>query len=300
LDHFSCKARALRFNVDFQHSAVKLAQRGRKNGLYMASGQHHPELDVAGSDASVRLLEVDPELGLRVPAEQIRNARLELVARERTLPCGRWDVPHEEGYRGRLGFLLLDGVLARDVILAGSTCTELLGEGDVLQPWVPVREGGLVRYHVRWHVLSPVRLAILDEQLARALSRWPQVMRALFERAVRRTLRMSIHQALLQLSPVETRLLVLFWHLAERWGHVTPDGISVRLRMSHELLGQLVGCRRASVTTALRRIDETGLLVRRADGTWLLRGDPPDLLAEIHWEPRERLGEDGSQRLSLG
>ena len=50
---------------------------------------------------------------------------------------------------------------------------------------------------------------------------------------------MSIHQALLQLSPVETRLLVLFWHLAERWGHVTPDGITVRLRISHEVLGQL-------------------------------------------------------------
>ena len=69
---------------------------------------------------------------------------------------------------------------------------------------------------------------------------------------------MSIHEALLQLSPVETRLLVLFWHLAERWGRVTPDGIGVRLRISHELLGQLVGCRRASVTTALRRIDDSG------------------------------------------
>ena len=51
-------------------------------------------------------------------------------------------------------------------------------------------------------------------------------MSALLERAIRRTLRMSIHQALLQLSPVETRLLVLFWHLAERWGRVTPDGIA--------------------------------------------------------------------------
>ena len=76
----------------------------------------------------------------------------------------------------------------------------------------------------------------------------------LLERALRRTLRMSVHQALLQLSPVETRLLVLFWHLAERWGRVTPDGICVRLRLSHELLGQLVGCRRASVTTALHRV----------------------------------------------
>jgi CRP/FNR family transcriptional regulator, cyclic AMP receptor protein len=254
------------------------------------SGSTGLEPSAGTSGGSVRLLEVDPELGLRVPAEQIRRARGELVARVRSLECGRWEVPHEDSDRGRLGFLMLEGVLGRDVMLAGSTCTELLGEGDVLQPWVPDREGGLLRYHVVWHVIAPVRLAILDEALARSLAAWPQVMRALLERAVRRTLRMSIHQALLQLSPVETRLLVLFWHLAERWGHVTPDGISIRLRMSHELLGQLVGCRRASVTTALRRIDESGLLVRRADQTWLLRGSPPGELAEIHWDPRAASG----------
>jgi CRP-like cAMP-binding protein len=101
---------------------------------------------------------------------------------------------------------------------------------------------------------------------------------------------MSIHQALLQLSPVETRLLVLFWHLAERWGHVTPDGITVRLRISHEVLGQLVGCRRASVTTALRHIDESGLIVRKTDGSWLLRGSPPDELADIHWQQPAAIG----------
>lgn len=208
----------------------------------------------------------------------------------KSLPCGRWEVLHEEGERGALGFLLLEGVLARDIILAGSTCTDLLGEGDVLQPWVPAGEGGLVRHHVRWHVLSPVQLAVLDESFARSLARWPQVMRALLERVVRRTVRMSIHQALLHLSPVETRLLVLFWHLAERWGHVTPHGISIRLHISHELLGHLVGSRRPSVTTALRRIDESGLIVRKTDSTWLLRGSPPDELAEIHWEPRVASG----------
>jgi hypothetical protein len=42
----------------------------------------------------------------------------------------------------------------------------------------------------------------------RDLARWPQVMSTLLERAVRRTHR-----------TVETRLVVLFWHLAERWGH---------------------------------------------------------------------------------
>jgi hypothetical protein len=239
---------------------------------------------------SVRLLEVDPELGLRLPPAEIAHARVELRARVTSLPCGRWEVLHDEGHLSRLGFLMLEGVLGRDVILAGTTATELLGEGDVLQPWVPTREDGLVRYHVVWHVLSPVRLAILDEAFARSLARWPQVMGALLERAVRRTLQMSIHQALLQLSPVETRLLVLFWHLAERWGRVSPDGIIIRLNMSHELLGQLVGSRRASVTTGLRRIGESGLLVRAADGTWLLRGAPPDELTEVHWQGRAAAG----------
>ena len=236
---------------------------------------------------SVRILEIDPELGLRVPASEISRARTQLTARVKSLQRGRWEVPHDDPDRGRFGFLMIEGVLARDVILAGTTCTEMLGEGDVLQPWVPPHEGGLLRYHVLWHVITPVRLAVLDEQFARTLANWPQVMGALLERAVRRTLQMSIHQALLQLSPVETRLLVLFWHLADRFGRVTPDGISVRLRMSHELLGQLVGSRRASVTTALRRIGEHGLIVRRSDGTWLLRGSPPDELAGLHWGRRD-------------
>jgi CRP/FNR family transcriptional regulator, cyclic AMP receptor protein len=239
---------------------------------------------------SVRILEIDPELGLRVPAADIERARVELTARVTSLHCGRWEVPHDDEDHGGLGFLMLEGLLARDILLAGTTATELLGEGDVLQPWVPTREEGLIRYHVYWHVLSPVKLAILDSGFARSLGDWPQVTGGLLERAIRRTLRMSIHQALLQLTPVETRLLVLFWHLAERWGHVTPDGISVRLHMSHEVLGQLVGSQRPSVTTALRRIDASGLIVRRADGTWLLRGSPPDELAEIHWQQRTATG----------
>ena len=34
------------------------------------------------------MLEVDPELGLRVPAADIAEARLELTARVTSLPCG--------------------------------------------------------------------------------------------------------------------------------------------------------------------------------------------------------------------
>jgi hypothetical protein len=235
-------------------------------------------------EGTIQILAADPELGLRVPAAEITRARSELAASVLSLPPGHWDVPHGDAERGRLGYLILEGLLARDVTVAGTTSTELLGEGDVVQPWVAPRDDGLVRHRVAWHVLSTVRLALLDERLGRALTHWPQVTSALLERAVRRTHRMSIHEALLQLSPVETRLIVLFWHLAERWGHVTPAGIALRLRLPHVLLGQLVGCRRASVTTALQHIYSSGELIRRADGTWLLTGDPPEVLADIHWE----------------
>ena len=244
---------------------------------------------LAGAN-SVRLLECDPELGLRIPADSITRARTELRARLQTFGCGIWEVPSDDNQPARLGFLVLDGLLGRDVILAGKTCTELLGESDVLlPPSAYVREEKLIRYHVQWRVIEPVRLAVLDDAFARALTEWPQVTSALFERGMRRALRMSVHQALLQLSPVETRLLVLFWFLAERWGHVTPAGIVVRLQLSHQLLGQLVGCQRASVTTALQRVAASGVLERRPEGTWLLHGPPPDELAQLHWQPREEL-----------
>ncbi len=237
------------------------------------------------ADTRIRLLETDPELGLRIAPGQVTRGRAELVVRTMSFEPGVWAVPAEFAEHRGVGYLVVEGVLAREMILAGTTCAELLGEGDVVQP-VVTREDRLVRYFVQWRVLEPLRLAVLDEPFARSLSSWPSVMAAILERSVRRTHRMAVHQALLQLSPVETRLLILLWHLAERWGRVTPDGIAIHLRLSHEMLGHLVGCRRASVTTALARVRESGRLDRRADGTWVLFGSPPGELMQLHWQER--------------
>ena len=237
--------------------------------------------------STVRVLEVDRELGLRIPPERILEARRRLVAPLRSFERGIHEAPADGGH-GELGALILDGVMARDLALAGNVSTQLLGEGDLMQPWAPGPEEGLVHYRVFWHVLSPVRMAILDEAVARALVDWPQVTAVLLERAVRRTLRMEIHQALLQLSPVETRLLVLLWHLAERWGRVTANGIVLPLELTHKVLGQLVGCRRASVTTAVKTVVSSGLVGRLPDGSWLLRGDPPDEMSHLSWEHERR------------
>jgi hypothetical protein len=205
------------------------------------------------------------------------------VAPLRRLDPGIWEVPDDAADTGHLGFLILEGLLARDLVLAGTTSTELLGEGDVLQPALAGRADGLVQCHVFWHALSPVQLAVLDHRFAQAMAAFPQVTAVLLERAIRRSLRMSVHQALLSLSPVETRLLVLFWYLAERWGRVTPEGIVLPLGLTHQILGQLVGCRRASVTTALKAVAESGMAVRRPDGSWLLKGSPPDELSHLTW-----------------
>jgi CRP-like cAMP-binding protein len=241
-------------------------------------------------DNWVRLLECDPELGLRVAPANVARSRDDLVARTIELPPGTWDVPSELTEHGGVGYMVLDGILARETILAGTNCAELLGEGDVLQQTFP-RDDGLVRYHVQWRVLETTRIAVLDEVFARALGDWPTVTAAILERAVRRTHRLAIHHALLQLSPVETRLLLLFWHLAERWGRVTPEGIAIGLPLSHEMLGHLVGSRRASVTTALARVCASGQLRRRDDSRWVLLGSPPGELTQLHWQERRPMSQ---------
>jgi hypothetical protein len=52
---------------------------------------------------------------------------------------------------------------------------------------------------------------------------------------------------------------------------VTADGVLLPLCLSHRMLGELVGARRPSVSTAAAALERSGRLVRRPDGTWLVR-----------------------------
>jgi hypothetical protein len=61
---------------------------------------------------------------------------------------------------------------------------------------------------------------------------------------------------------------------------VTGEGVVVPLTLSHRLLGELVGARRPTVTTALASLDREGKLRRRSDATWLLTGEPASAPAE--------------------
>ena len=235
---------------------------------------------------SVRLLDADPDVGSLLTPERRSEAADALVVRAMRLPVGPWDVSGlARNSAGHLGLLILEGVVARDVVVADNVSAELMGPGDVLRPWQCPGDEALLPVAVEWSVLSPARLAILDRSFAIRCARWPEVTAALFERLGERSLRLATHQAISQLTRVDRRLLALLWHLAERWGRVSGDGVVVPLALTHRILGQLVGARRPTVSTALGELAARNELIRRPDGSWLLRGDPPETV-ERRRDPR--------------
>lgn len=225
---------------------------------------------------SVRLLEADLELGALLTPPRRAEATRDLVVRTHRLPVGPWDVSRLSGASAdHVGLLLLEGVVSRELVVADQVSTELLGPGDLIRPWQGTRGAGLLPAQAVWSVLSTVSLAVLDRRFAVETARYPEVTAALFERLGERSLRLATTQAISQLTRVDRRLKALFWHLAERWGRVSGDGVVVPLALTHRILGQLVGARRPTVSTALSELAEREELIRRPDGTWLLRGDPP-------------------------
>jgi hypothetical protein len=70
---------------------------------------------------------------------------------------------------------VVDGAIAREVVLADSMSTELLGPGDLIRPWSPARMAPLLEQRVRWQVLAETRLAVLNRALGVALSRYPEL-----------------------------------------------------------------------------------------------------------------------------
>src|SRR4051812_22715370 len=221
------------------------------------------------------LLDLDPDLGSLLTPERLAEAHVELGVRQSHLSRGPWQAEKlASAHPEHVGLLLLEGVVAREVLIADTVSTELLGAGDVVRPWRHAEEERLLTVEVRWTALSNARLAILDRRFAGRLVRFPEVNAMLFDRLTDRAQRMAVSQAISQLNGVDRRLLALFWHLAERWGRMTARGVALPMALSHRVLAQLVGARRPTVSTALGELAERGELTRRDDGTWLLAGEP--------------------------
>jgi CRP/FNR family transcriptional regulator, cyclic AMP receptor protein len=221
------------------------------------------------------LLQLDPDLGVLLPADRVATARRELRVATHVLGTGPWAVEGlSDASPHHIGLLVIDGVLAREVLVADTVSTELIGPGDVIRPWHLTESASLLRCAVRWNVLARSRVALLDRRVAAQLATFPEINVAVIDRLNERALRLAVTQAISQLNRVDRRLLALFWHLAERFGRMTPVGVALPMALSHRMLGQLVGARRPTVSTALSELVREGELARRDDGTWLLTGAP--------------------------
>lgn len=231
---------------------------------------------MSAGTAFVRVLEEDPELAAELDPTSVQLATRHAIAAVEVVAPGTWDpTAPPDGGGGFLGLLVLDGLLMRDVTFAHAACTELIGRGDLLRPWDWERDVLTIRPQVTWTALQPVRLAVLDRRIAAIMGRWPELMSALVGRAVRRSFELATNQATSHLTRVDARLELLFWGLADRWGRVGPEGVVLELPLTHQVLGRLVGAQRPSVTTALSDLARRGVIERREDGAWILRGEPP-------------------------
>lgn len=221
---------------------------------------------------AIRVLDADPDLGNVLTEGEFEEARQALVAPAETLGRGNWSprqtVPESSG---QLGVLVTRGILCREVVIGGTGCAELVGPGDLLRPWDDTSGSDLVAYDVRWRVLQEARFALLGRRFATTAARWPSLTGALVARSVSRSQGLALAAAITCTIGLDRRLLMLFSHLADRWGKVRSDGLVVPVPMTHELIGRLIGACRPSVSTALKQLEREGRVVRLGSEGWLLR-----------------------------
>lgn len=224
----------------------------------------------------VAILQVDPDLAQRLPEATLTAAAPVALAPTEWLEPGEWQppVPAVADRPSHMGLLIIEGFVARRVQVLDRPVTELLGQGDLLVPWEPDRTEPFGA-GARWEVLEPARVGVLDRRVTAILSRWPDITVALLARAISRSRSFALNLAVGQLTGIELRLQVMLWHLAARWGS-GPDGDSViPVRLTHQLLASLISAQRPTVTRALARLTDEGLVSRRDDGLLVVHGEPP-------------------------
>ena len=227
------------------------------------------------------LLNLDPDLLADLPDDQYEPLRDAARVRCLRVPVGHWD-PSPLGSSAYLGILITEGRLAAGVGVGRRKHVEVLGPGDVGQPWVAGAAKASIPDDTKWRVLQDMEIAVLDRRFAALTARWPVVTRARMERLVLRSRRLLVQLAVLSVPQIALRIELVMWHFADRWGRMTREGVLLELPLSHDLLAQIVSSQRPSVTTALGELRERGRIDRRDDGTWVLYGPPPPELSPLY------------------
>ncbi len=231
----------------------------------------------AQPSSPVRIFEEDQSLRYllaavsRAPAE----AASRVLAPGWELERGRWDPDSNPIRDPSSRLLILEGLFLAQVQVCGRVSAELLGAGDLFGSAEPEAEGDpTVASSRTWRVLEPGRIAVLDSQLLGKLASVPAVATDLYARTERRFRSLNIRLAIAQEPRLAMRLHLLFWHLADRWGRSSADGVVIPLTLSHEVLASCVSAHRTSVVAALGRLQQAGAVQRCSNGHWLLHEAP--------------------------
>ena len=228
----------------------------------------------------IEVLARDPDLAQGLDPARIGEARLACRARTARIGKGGWTPEAGGGEAEGFGLLLLSGLVVRRVGRAGRFGAELLGAGELLRPGQTVGSVATQPFEPAWSVIEPAEVAELDSDFAARCAPFPAIAVQLVDRAMLRSRHLALTMAIVQQARVDRRLHWLLWQLADRWGRIGGEGVTLELPLTHSLLSELVAARRPSVTTALSSLAEQGRVERR-DQTWLLRGGPPVEFLEL-------------------
>ena len=230
----------------------------------------------------MRLLEEDPDLGGDLDGERVESAMREVRARTLIVLPGEWAQPRwPVSVRAGVGLLVLEGLLLRRVGLEERFGAELLAAGDLLRPWQREDSIASIPRRSAWRVLRRSRIAILDVDFLRRTYPYPEVVGQLVGRALRRSRWLAVNMAIVHQPKVETRVLMLLWHLADRWGTVSAEGVTLPIRLTHAILADLVAAQRPTVSAAIGVLERAGALSRTPEG-WRLHGPPAGRVGRGH------------------
>lgn len=228
-------------------------------------------------DSWLSVVEFDPQLNPH-PRGWSESGSKRLPARVVQLAPGPFDperLVHDPAEW--LGLMVIDGLALVQVAAGRAPIGWLVGEDDLVRPW-EMEEVSLLT-SASWQALSPLRIALLDDDFARRVAGFGAVADALAMKSAQTSHWLFAKSLVTGTSVIEERLLLLFAILGERWGKAISAGVLVAMPLTHQVLATLIGARRPSVSTALRSLSAAGLLRRTPEG-WLMcrtapNGQPP-------------------------
>jgi CRP-like cAMP-binding protein len=190
-----------------------------------------------------------------------------LPSNARLLEPGRFDV-NSLIVPDCFGLLLLDGLITAQLETGRAQVAWLLGADDLIRPW-EMDDLTLTR-RPRWEALTRTTVLPVGGEVGERAARSPEILQKLLSRAARTTHWLLAESLILSAPSIGERLLLLFALYGERWGKVTPRGVRIDLPLTHQLLANLCGARRPTVSIALQSLSKEGFLARVSRDSWLL------------------------------